>query len=252
MAIDNKIYDQMADSWWNEDGFLHGLKAINPVRFGYMKRVLLSDRGIDPAGVQVLEVGCGGGLLTEEFAQMGFQVTGLDPSQKSLEVARGHAAEMGLPIEYQLGTGEDIPFGNESYDIIYCCDVLEHVADLAKVISETARVLKPGGVYLYNTINRTFMSKLVVIKLLQEWAWSRVMPPDLHEWKMFIRPNELISLLSEHGLDNQELKGISPSASLFTLVQTILAVKSGRMNHVEGNAKMALAESRNPSMSPKN
>src|SRR5512141_1101674 len=195
MPVDNAVYNRMAASWWDESGFLHALAALNPARFGYMRRVLIEELRLAPVGLQVLDIGCGGGLLAEEFARLGCTVMGVDPSEESLVATRTHAAPQGLPIEYQRALGEALPFPDESFDIVYCCDVLEHVSDLRQVIAETARVLKPGGTYLYDTINRTLQSRLIVIKLLQEWRWTALMPPRLHDWKMFIRPSELLGEL---------------------------------------------------------
>src|SRR5262245_5027389 len=152
----------MAGTWWDEAGFLHTLAALNPARFGYMRRVLIEELGLDPAGLPVLDIGCGGGLLAEEFARLGCNVTGLDPSEESLAAARTHAAAQGLAIDYHCAPGEALPFGDASFDVVYCCDVLEHVHDLPQVIAETARVLRPGGTYLYDTINRTLRSRLVM------------------------------------------------------------------------------------------
>src|SRR5689334_22675300 len=181
----------MADSWWDEGGLLHALAALNPARFGYMRRMLVEEMRQAPVGLHVLDVGCGGGLLTEAFARVGCVVRGVDPSKASLAAARMHAADQGLAIGYHCALGEALPFSDESFDVVYCCDVLEHVQDVRQVIEETARVLRPGGTYLYDTINRTLQSRLIVIKLLQDWRWTALMPPGLHDWKMFIRPAEL-------------------------------------------------------------
>ncbi len=120
MPVDNELYDRMADTWWDEQGFLYGLKATNPVRFGYMKKVLLEELGIAPAGGKTLNIGCG--LLAEEFARMGYDVTGMDPSETSLEAAREHAAREGLTIAYHPGEGERLPFEDGTFDFAYCCD----------------------------------------------------------------------------------------------------------------------------------
>ncbi|MGN6392127.1 MAG: bifunctional 2-polyprenyl-6-hydroxyphenol methylase/3-demethylubiquinol 3-O-methyltransferase UbiG, partial [Gemmatimonadales bacterium] len=166
--MDNAVYDRMADSWWDEAGLLHVLAALNPARLGYMRRVLVEEMRLAPVGLHVLDVGCGGGLLAEAFARLGCVVQGVDPSAESLAVARMHAAGQGLAIGYQCAPGEALPFADESFDVVYCCDVLEHVNDVPQVIRETARVLRLGGTYLYDTINRTLQSQLIVIKLLQE------------------------------------------------------------------------------------
>jgi ubiquinone biosynthesis O-methyltransferase len=148
-------------------------------------------RGLDPAAKVMIEVGCGGGLMAEEIARLGAAVIGVDPSAASIATAQAHAAASSLAIDYRIGSGEDLPAGDACADAVYCVDVLEHVADLHAVIGETARVLKPGGLYLFDTINRTRLSKLVMIKLSQEWAATAWMPPGLHDRDQFITPAEL-------------------------------------------------------------
>ena len=243
MPVDNAIYDRLADSWWDERGFLFTLKALNPARFGYMRRVLLDDLRLAPAGRQVLDVGCGGGLLAEEFARLGFRVTGVDPSRESLAAARRHAAGAGLEIDYQSGIGEALPFPDASFNVVYCCDVLEHVADLARVVAEASRVLEPGGVYLYDTINRTPASWLAVIFLLQELPWTRLMPPRLHDWRMFIRPDELRRLLQQKGLAPRDLTGLKARGNPFAIIRALRARKRGVLSYAEVIAKMDIGES---------
>jgi 2-polyprenyl-6-hydroxyphenyl methylase/3-demethylubiquinone-9 3-methyltransferase len=244
MPIDNDLYDRMAGSWWDETGFLHTLAAFIPPRFGYME--------IDPRGLRTLDIGCGGGGLGEEFARLGCDVSGIDPSGESLAAAARHAEEQGLRIDYRQGTGEAIPFADASFDAAYSCDVLEHVADLPRVIAETARVLKPGGVFLYDTINRTWRSKLVVIKLFQEWSATSLMPPDLHDWNLFIKPRELLQLLDRNGLRNRGMTGLSPAAgplSVFHIFQTLRARKRGELTYAEAVRRIDLHESRDMSIS---
>jgi 2-polyprenyl-6-hydroxyphenyl methylase/3-demethylubiquinone-9 3-methyltransferase len=248
MPVDNQLYDAMADSWWDESGFLHVLRGLNPARFGYMRRVLLEELKIDPRGRKTLDVGGGGGLLAEEFARLGCEVTGIDPSAKSLEAARSHAKAAGLDIEYRQASGENIPFPDGTFDIVYCCDVLEHVQDLRKVIAEISRVLEPGGVFLYDTINRTFKSKLVMIKLFQEWDWTSLMPPDLHDWRMFIKPGELISVMAENGLESRGLTGLAPSANPLRAIRILRARKQGAISYLEAARRLDLRESRDKSV----
>jgi len=191
MPVDNEIYNAPGDIWWDEHQPLNAIRtSINPARLDYFIRVL-GEVGIDPAGKTMVDIGCGGGLFAEEFARLGARVIGVDPSASSLETARDHAASMGLGIDYRAGTGEQLPLEDASVDIACCVDVLEHVNNLEAVIAETARVLRPDGVYLFDTINRTAMSKLVVIKLLQDWRFTAWMPRDLHAWDQFITPGEL-------------------------------------------------------------
>src|SRR5882724_5131713 len=157
MPIDNQLYDRPGDIWWDEREPLSMLRTmLNPVRFGFFRSVLMDQMRIDPIGRTALDVGCGGGLLAEEFARLGPSVTGIDPSRSSLLAARKHAANSGLTIKYLAGRGESLPFADESYDIVFCCDVLEHVVNPDKAIAEIARVLKQDGVFLCDTINRTW------------------------------------------------------------------------------------------------
>jgi len=243
MPVDNAIYDRLSDSWWDEHGFLFTLKALNPVRFGYMRRILLDELRLAPAGRQVLDVGCGGGLLAEEFARLGFTVTGVDPSEESLGVARRHAESEGLAITYRRATGEALPFADASFDVAYCCDVLEHVADLGRVVAETARVLRPGGVYLYDTFNRTPASWLILIFLLQELAWTSLMPPRLHDWRMFIRPDELRRLLEQQGMTQCGLTGLKGKGNPLAIIRALRARKRGALSYAEVIARMEIGES---------
>ncbi|HEX3235245.1 MAG TPA: bifunctional 2-polyprenyl-6-hydroxyphenol methylase/3-demethylubiquinol 3-O-methyltransferase UbiG [Gemmatimonadales bacterium] len=249
MPIDNAVYDRMADSWWDEAGFLHALAALNPARFGYMRRMLVEELRLAPVGLHVLDIGCGGGLLAEEFARLGCVVTGVDPSEESLAVARRHAASQGFAIGYQCALGEALPFADESFEVVYCCDVLEHVSDVRQVIAETARVLRPGGTYLYDTINRTPQSRLIVIKLLQEWRWTALMPPDLHDWKRFIRPTELRRELVQHGFVPGGLTGLKPRANPLRLIRALRRRKRGLLSYAAAVREMDLGESPDTSVS---
>jgi 2-polyprenyl-6-hydroxyphenyl methylase/3-demethylubiquinone-9 3-methyltransferase len=163
--------------------------------------------------------------------------------------ARRHAAGQGLAIGYQRAPGEALPFADERFDVVYCCDVLEHVNDLRQVIAETARVLKPGGAYLYDTINRTPRSRLIVIKLLQEWRWTALMPPELHDWKKFIRPAELQRELGRHGLVPGGLTGLKPRAGPLRLLRALRRRKRGLLSYAAAVREMDLGESPDISVS---
>src|SRR5688572_17990692 len=142
--------------WWDECQPLSALLTMmNPGRFEYFRAILTERLHRAPRGKTALDIGCGGGLLAEEFARLGCVVTGIDPAESALETARAHAARSRLAIDYRHGTGEELPLTNASFDIAYSCDVLEHVSDVDLVIAEIARVLKPGGVFFFDTINRT-------------------------------------------------------------------------------------------------
>ena len=242
--INNGLYDEQGKSWWDENTFLHLLRSsVNPARVGYFRRLLDQVLKLSYWGAAALDVGCGGGILAEEFAAMGFRVTGIDPSEQSLNTARQHAQSMGLSIEYQEGTGESIPFADNTYPVVYCCDVLEHVRDLPKVISEIYRVTKPGGVFLFDTLNRTFVSKLVAIKIWQEWKSTAFMPPRLHQWKMFILPEELKGLLLQAGFEFKEFRGTSPDVSIPKMISLLRKRAKGKIGYKELGQRFKLVES---------
>jgi len=184
-------------------------------------------------GMTALDLGCGCGFLSEEFARMGWQVTGLDPSEVALAAARRHAAAEGLDIRYFAGAGEQLPFPDAGFDLVYCCDVLEHVADLPAVIAETARVLKPGGLYFFDTINRTAVSRIVAIWLLQEWPPTRLADTPLHEWAKFIRPAELAAVLRSNSLALADITGLAPRGRPVSMLRNLLAARRGRISYGE-------------------
>lgn len=242
--IDNALYNEQDDIWWNEDRILHLLKtSVNPVRVGYFRRLLDEALKLDYRGARALDVGCGGGILAEEFAAMGFQVTGIDPSEPSLATARQHAQSAGLAIEYRQGTGESIPLADSTFPVVYCCDVLEHVRDLSKVIGEIYRVAKPGGVFFFDTLNRTFVSKLVAIKIWQEWKSTAFMPPRLHEWRMFIRPEELKALLAQAGFELKQFRGTSPNVGIPKMLRLLRKRAKGDIGFKELGQHFKLVES---------
>jgi 2-polyprenyl-6-hydroxyphenyl methylase/3-demethylubiquinone-9 3-methyltransferase len=209
--VDNEFYNKKADHWWSDTDspFMIIRYTMNPIRFAYVMKqfAILS---YDYRGKRVLDIGCGGGFLTEEIAKFGLSTLGVDPSIPSLDTARHHARLMNLQIEYLEGVGEKLPFPDEAFDIVFCCDVLEHVEDYRAVVKEVDRVLKPGGLFFFETINRTLLSFIVVIFFLQRWTITRVIPPNIHDWKYFLKPSELRNTLSSFGIETQDMRGILP------------------------------------------
>jgi 2-polyprenyl-6-hydroxyphenyl methylase/3-demethylubiquinone-9 3-methyltransferase len=203
MAIDNRWYDELGDGWWDREGPAGPLHSINPARFDYFKGVAGGLRG-----AKVLDVGCGGGILAESFAREGALVTGVDLSRASLAAANRHSLSGGLRINYANAAGESLPLLDSSFDIVVSADFLEHVSTLDPVIRECARVLKTQGLFLYDTINRTLRSRVVAV-----WLFERVLgliPRRTHDPNMFIKPAELHSAMSRHGLSNRETRGLGP------------------------------------------
>ena len=248
--IDNAIYDRISDTWWDEDGFMSLLRtSVNPPRFEFFRKALVERLRQDPQELRVLDVGCGGGLLSEQFAAMGCDVTGIDRSVPTLAAARRHAEASGLSIRYLEGSAEQLDFTPGTFDVVCCCDVLEHVDSPDAVMHEISRVLKPGGVFFFDTINRTFRSKLVAIKFAQDWRLTRLIPRDVHVWGKFIRPHELTQLLARNGMPEFELAGLSPAVNPFTALGALIQNKLGKMTFAELGARIKLKQSTNLSIS---
>jgi 2-polyprenyl-6-hydroxyphenyl methylase/3-demethylubiquinone-9 3-methyltransferase len=247
MTVDNDLYSRLSDTWWDEAGFLNILQSgLNPVRVPFLERQLRA-RFSTLEGLRVLDVGCGGGLLAEPLARVGCRVTGVDPSRGSLEVARAHAHASGLDIDYVHGVAEALPADDDVFDAVVCCDVLEHVTDLGATIREVARVLRPGGLYLYDTINRTMRSKLLVIKLFQEWPSTAFMPPNVHDHAVFIKPTELAARLRASGLEPGPIGGIGPGVAPPRAIALMRARARGRLTYGEFGRALQMRELRDTS-----
>jgi 2-polyprenyl-6-hydroxyphenyl methylase/3-demethylubiquinone-9 3-methyltransferase len=195
-------YNLLANQWWDEESPFRDLLHLNEPRFQFFDAFVGGW-----AGKRVLDLGCGGGFTAEELARRGAAVVGVDPAAELLDVARNHAEQSSLQVDYRHGTGEQIPADAESFDIVVCVDVLEHVADLPRVLTEVRRVLKPNGLFLYDTINRTPFSFLWMIVAL-EWISGRI-PRGTHDWRMFIKPTELNDLLHRTGFESLQQRGVA-------------------------------------------
>jgi 2-polyprenyl-6-hydroxyphenyl methylase / 3-demethylubiquinone-9 3-methyltransferase len=234
MSINNEIYSQQAGGWWEENHFLHLLKAgINPPRFRYFHEALTCQLGRQPQGLSVLDVGCGGGILSEEFAKIGCCVTGIDPSLPSLETARKHAAMQGLIIDYRQANGESIPFEADAFDMVICCDVLEHVNNLEKTLHEAAHVLKPGGMFCYDTINRTEESRKANIFAAQDFPLTSFFPKNTHVWEKFITPNELLVLFEKSGFEHRDMTGLNSALPDLQVAALLIRRKLGLLTFAE-------------------
>jgi len=233
-SVDNDVYDRLGASWWDETSLLNLLHgSFTPARFGYFRGVIARRFGAAAAGLRVLDIGCGGGFLAEEFAALGCRVTGIDPSPVSVGAARAHAAKRGLRIDYLVGIGEELPVRDASFDVACCCDVLEHVTDVDRVIGEVARGLEPGGLFLFDTINRTLKSRLLAVKAVQEWRLTRLTDVALHDWDMFITPAELAAVLRRHGLAPGEITGLAPRANPLAVLRAFGSARQGRISYGE-------------------
>ena len=203
MRNDLTIYDRVAASWWSDDiRWVRTLKNLVPGRLRWF------DRQIDWPGLKVLDLGCAGGFMAEALALRGAHVTGIDPAAAAIDVARAHARESGLRIGYDVGVGEAMSYDDASFDAVVCVDVLEHVADLHKVLSEVARVLRPGGMFLFDTINRNPLARLATITVAEDLL--RLLPRGTHDPAMFIKPSELRAAMQGVGLLPGATTGLGP------------------------------------------
>ncbi len=206
MGNNLKIYDQIGDFWWNPNNPLY---QFNPIRFEYFNEVIGDLRGL-----KVLDVGCGGGLLSEEFAKKGAEVIGIDISGNSINVARKHALESNLNIDYKVCSAESITINDNTFDVVTCADCLEHVDNLEKVIKEISRVIKINGKFCYLTMNRTIISRVVnwVVEnyLKGQFKFLKISGSNLdnHDWKKFIKPEQLYQLMHKYDMKNIKTKGI--------------------------------------------
>jgi len=220
VAIDNDYYHEVGDSWWDTSGPLRALHDMNPVRVSYFDAAARAAFGEDRAAVRILDIGCGGGLVSERMAALGYPVTGVDLSAGSIETARRHAAVQGVPVEYVVGSAFDLPRADGSVDLVVVSDVLEHLHDLPAATAEIARVLRPGGVVVFDTINRTVASWAKAIVLSERVL--RIVYPGTHNWSMFIRPDELRAAFAAHGLTVTDLQGLEPVAPPHRILTAVL------------------------------
>ena len=205
MRNDLTIYDRVADRWWSDDiRWVRRLKNLVPGRLAWF------DRQIDWQGRAVLDQGCAGDFMAEALAARGAQVTGIDPAKAAIAAARVHARAQGLRIGYDVGIGEALPYDDASLDAVVCVDVLEHVADLHKVMAEVARVLCLGVTFLFDTINRNPLARLATITGAEDLL--RLLPRGTHDSAMFIKPRELRAAMQGAGLVPGAVTGLGPRA----------------------------------------
>ncbi len=247
--VNNTIYETLGDLWWDENaGFeITSLRyCVNPLRFGYFMSELERLRA---PGKRVLDVGCGGGFLAEEFARHGYDVAGIDPSAKSIASARRHAEAHGIAIDYRAGRGESLPFPDGSFDIVACCDVLEHVDCPAQVVREISRTLREGGVFLYDTVNRTFKSWVAVIKLWQDWHVAGFSEPNVHVWDAFLKPEELTSMMRSAGLAPGKMTGMGPVKGPLAMIRALRQIRKGQIRAAAVGKEFALKTTEDLSIS---
>jgi len=219
MNIDNKNnqtddqreinkFSEMASEWWDPNGKFAPLHKFNPVRQEYLVDKIKNHFGILPNGfypfknLKLLDVGCGGGLIAEPMTRLGAKVTGIDASEKNINVAKFHAEQMNLKINYLCATPEKL---NEQFDVILCLEIIEHVLDVDLFVKSCAKLLKKNGIIFFATLNRTaksFLFAIVGAEYILNW-----LPKGTHDWNKFLKPNEIISASANYQLTLKETVG---------------------------------------------
>ena len=205
-------FSRIAAEWWDPNGKFAPLHRLNPVRVGYIRdraaahwqRDALSGNPL--AGLSVLDIGCGGGLLSEPMARLGGHVTGLDAAEKNIAVARLHAEGQQLAIDYRSGTAEGLAAEGAAYDIVLALEVVEHVADVDLFLQSIGRLTKPGGLVFLSTLNRT--AKAWALAIAGAEYVLRWLPRGTHDWKKFLKPSEVTRGLEVAGVEVQEIVGV--------------------------------------------
>jgi 2-polyprenyl-6-hydroxyphenyl methylase / 3-demethylubiquinone-9 3-methyltransferase len=197
-------FSRLSDQWWDAHGPMAALHKFNPVRLAYIRDRAAARFGRDPsrldslAGLRVLDVGCGGGILAEPLARLGANVIGIDPSASNIAVAQHHAGQSGLAVDYRNATAEALAAAGEQFDIVLAMEVVEHVADLGLFVDAAATMVKSGGLFFVATLNRTIKSfALAIVGAEYILRW---LPRGTHQWDKFITPNELEIAIEQSGL----------------------------------------------------
>ena len=205
-------FEAMAAEWWNPDGKFKPLHMLNPCRLDYITRQIAAEFGRDLtgarpfAGLRILDIGCGGGLLAEPMARLGASVVGADAAERNIPVARLHAEQSGLAIDYRHTTAEALAAAGEVFDVVLNMEVVEHVSDPAAYLAACHDLLRPGGLMVCSTLNRnakSFAMAIVGAEYVMRW-----LPKGTHDWQKFITPDELYALIRGAGLDPVDRKGM--------------------------------------------
>ena len=204
-------FEAMAAEWWDPNGKFKPLHMLNPCRLDYITSQIAAEFDRDltkPSafeGLRILDIGCGGGLLAEPMARLGAEVVGADAAERNIPVAKVHAEQSGLNIDYRHTTAEDMAAAGEQFDVVLNMEVVEHVADPLAYLTACRELLKPGGLHVCSTINRN--PKSYVMAIVGAEHIMRWLPKGAHEWNKFITPDELFDLLRNAGLDPVDRQG---------------------------------------------
>lgn len=229
-AAEVEKFERMAAEWWDPHGKFKPLHQMNPVRLEYIVRRVAGHFGRDRRaarpfeGLRLLDIGCGGGLLSEPMARMGAEVVGADAAARNIPVARLHAEQSGLSIDYRHATAEQVAAEGERFDVVLNMEVIEHVADPKGYLRSIHTLLKPGGLHVCSTLNRNAKSYLMaIVGAEQVMRW---LPRGTHDWRKFITPDELFAMLRKAGLRPVDRTGMvfNPLGWSWRLSETDLSV----------------------------
>jgi len=197
-------FSRLGADWWDARGPMAALHKFNPVRLGYIRDQAAARFARDPKkvdclkGLRMLDIGCGGGILSEPLARLGAAMVGADPSPENIEIARAHAAESGLTIDYRATSAEELAAAGERFDVVLVMEVVEHVADVDLFVATCASMVKPGGLLIAATLNRTLKSfALAIVGAEYVLRW---LPRGTHQWDKFVTPHELETAIENTGL----------------------------------------------------
>ncbi len=217
-------FSALAQTWWDPKGPFAPLHKLNPVRLEFIRDRAAAHFGRDPKtrgpfqGLKLLDIGCGGGLLSEPMSRLGFAVTGVDASAKNIGTARAHAEPQGLPIDYSCATAEALlAEGAGPFDVVLNMEVVEHVADPGQYLRDTARLIAPGGLMIVATLNRT-MKALMLAKIGAEYVLGWL-PRGTHDWSKFLKPEEIRAFLEGESVEVEGPFGVhyNPFADRWSL-----------------------------------
>jgi 2-polyprenyl-6-hydroxyphenyl methylase/3-demethylubiquinone-9 3-methyltransferase len=219
-------FSAMAEAWWDPAGDFKPLHRLNPTRIGFIRDVATRHFGREPGdtpleGLSLCEIGCGGGLLTEPMRRLGAEVTGVDPSQRNIGVARSHAEKSGLKITYLQCAAEDMVERGQHFDIVLAMEVVEHVANVDAFIASCARLVRPNGLIFFATLNRT--AKAFALAIVGAEYVMRWLPRGTHDWRKFVKPSELAHPLRRAGFAIEQMTGVAynPLADRWSLTRDL-------------------------------
>lgn len=216
-AAEVERFSRISEEWWDESGKFAPLHRLNPARIGFIRDRVAAHHGRDPLDfgsdgngplrdLAILDIGCGGGLVCEPMTRLGATVTGIDASDRNIGVARLHAERMGLAIDYRASTAESLRYQGTRYDVVLALEIVEHVADVDLFLACCADLVKPGGMLILSTLNRT--TKAFALAIVGAEYVMRWLPRGTHDWRKFLKPSEVSRGLRVAGLKVEELAGI--------------------------------------------